>query len=92
LALHPATERWLLIRQLDDWFFIITIAGIIVWFISDVVRDKYCQKKTYRKEWKIWGWWLVAWIILDISKYLFIIGFFVYVYWRFFLAWKGIYH
>jgi len=78
--MNPVSERYLLIERLDAYVLYGVLAfcaiGIGIWFLS----------KKYKRMEKLY-WWV------DVPGFaLVVIGVLVYLYWRFEIAWKGIYY
>ena len=76
--MHPVTERFLLIEWLDQVVIWTCLAACVIGLGLCVIRDYY---KVRWPDWVLRGMEIVALIV--------VVG---YMFWRFFLAWKGIYY
>lgn len=80
--MHPVTERFLLIERLDKICLISAIVVCLVLWICAIVKGR-------KKEWGRWEYaWKAVWVVETLAT----LTLFGYLFWRFFLAWKGIYY
>lgn len=71
------SERFLLIERLDNWFLVAVFAALFLIVLQEVARN-YKYRKTAI------AFKTLSWVVAVVV--------FLYLYWRFFLAWKGIYY
>lgn len=80
--MHPVTERFLLIERLDKICLVSAVVILLILWICAMIQDK-------RKEWGRWKYaWNAVWVFESVSGLALV----CYLFWRFFLAWKGIYY
>lgn len=80
--MHPVTERFLLIERLDMICLISAVVVLLILWISAMIKG--------RRE--NWGRWEYVWKVVCVFETMACLALFGYLFWRFFLAWKGIYY
>jgi hypothetical protein len=75
--MHPVTQRWLLIQELDGYAMIACLSYFLFLGAGDILKH-------YKWKWTSLGCKVFAHVLVFI-----VFGYFI---WRIFFAWKGIYY
>lgn len=87
----PVAKRYLLVEQIDSVVWYAFLCFMIVWAIPTIIRYTKVSATTGKEdrrvvEWRVFGRWMILFILFDWFAYIVSLLAVVYLFWRIFYA------